>query len=286
VAVPGAACSASTLVGLGEAILASSGDDGGEPACWFVAVDLPAHGESPPPVGALFGDLHFSDYPAALLGTLDRLEARGIDTTTLIGHSLGGAVVLLAQQRLVDAGSSLRAAYGVKHLVGLAPGAWPQGIPCAICQNPQIGAALGQFAVDDPVLGPALELPVPVWLGFVFSELNGTLAPHAPSPAEVVSLGYDSPESMTVIGEDFGAPTPLGPGIFGHGSGTKLDVISFQNDTLVPPPEGEALYQYLTGESPETGWTLVADGGDAVHGMPISDPAEMLAALEGRVAFP
>ncbi len=220
--------------------------------------------------------------PRRSSGTLDRLEGRGVETTTLIGHSLGGAVVLLAQQSLVAAGTNLRDAYGVKRLVGLAPGAWPQGIPCAICQNPQLSAALGQYAIVDPVLGPVFELPPPVWLGFVFSEPDGTLVADAPTAAQVVALGYDSAESLTATEEDLGAPTPLDAGIFRGELGTKLDVVSFQNDTLVPPPEGEALYQYLTGESPGDGWTLI-DGADAVHGMPISDPAAMVAALEGRV---
>ena len=63
------------------------------------------------------------------------------------------------------------------------------------------------------------------------------------------------------------------------------DMVSFQNDTLVPPVENEALFRHLTGESPEGGWTRV-DGANAVHGLPISDPAAMLAAVKGRVKFP
>jgi hypothetical protein len=64
--------------------------------------------------------------------------------------------------------------------------------------------------------------------------------------------------------------------------GTKLDVISFQHDTLCRPDEGEAVYAYATGEGPEHGWTKV-EGPSAVHGMPITHPAAMLAAVQGRV---
>jgi hypothetical protein len=61
---------------LGETILASSSDeDGGERVSRYIAVDLPGHGESPPRVCALFGELMLADYVAALLGTLDRLKA-------------------------------------------------------------------------------------------------------------------------------------------------------------------------------------------------------------------
>jgi len=42
------------------------------------------------------------------------------------------------------------------------------------------------------------------------------------------------------------------------------------------------LYTHLTGEGPERGWATI-EGADATHGMPISQPAEMLAALEGRL---
>jgi pimeloyl-ACP methyl ester carboxylesterase len=288
VAVHGAATTANSLVGLGEAILASSDDDGRARACRFIAVDLPGHGESPPPVGTLFGALSVDDYAAALLGTLDRLQDRGIHTTTLMGHSMGGMVVQLAQQSLVDSDSSLRDAYHVKQVVLLAPAAWPGAISCALCQNEQFGAVLGQFVSFDPVLGPVAQIPPAVWPALVFSRLDGTLASNASTPEEVVALGYDSAESLTALGELLGGPsTPrarLDPGIFGRDFGTKLDVVSFQNDTLVLPVENEALYQYVTGESPEHGFTTV-HGANATHGLPISDPAAILGALHGRVTF-
>jgi pimeloyl-ACP methyl ester carboxylesterase len=288
VAVPGAATSATSLVDTGEAILASpGGDDDGEGACRFIVVDLPGHGESPPPVGALFGDLGIEDYCAALLGTLDRLEDRGIHTTTLMGHSMGGMVVQRAQQLLVDRGSSLREAHDVKHVVLLAPGAWPGGASCALCVNTQFAAALGQFVVFDPSLGLILpRLPGAVYLELAFSRPDGTVATDAPTPAEVDARGFSTDESVAAIQEFLAAPPiprpNLDPGIFSSDFGTKLDVIAFQQDTLVLPSEAEANYQYMTGESPEHGFTTV-DGENAVHSMPMYNAAEMLAALEGRV---
>jgi len=294
VAIPGAACTANTLVGLGEELLTSIGDgdgggDGRERACRFIAVDLPGHGESPPPVGALFGELTPEDYAAAVVGTLDRLQDSGIRTTTLMGHSQGGAVTHLVQQSLIDRGSSLRDAFDVKHVVLFAPAAWPGDIPCAVCQNQQVGAALGQFATFDPVLGPVVQLPPAVYLALAFSRPDGTVATNGPTPEEVAARGYVSAESVTALARLLGAPSiprvTFDPGIFARDLGTKLDIVSFQQDTLVLPAENEALYQYVTGESPEKGWTMV-EGDNAVHGQPISDPAGMLAALEGRVKFP
>ncbi len=283
VAVHGASSTASSLVALGETVLASSNDkDGGERVGRYIAVDLPGHGESPPPVGALFGELSLADYVAALLGTLDRLKSREIETTTLIGHSMGGAVVLLTQQSLVSRGSSLKDAYGVKHVVGLAPAAWPPGVPCALRDNPGFGASLAPFQVVSPVLGPALEVTPEAYLGLAWSRPDGSFASNAPPPAEVAARGWVAPESLTAVGGVIGVPTPLDTGIFGSHLGTRFDMVSFQNDTLVPAAENEVLYRHLTGESPEGVWMRV-DGANAVHGLPISDPAGMLAALEGRV---
>jgi pimeloyl-ACP methyl ester carboxylesterase len=285
VAVPGACCTANALVALGETVLASSDDnDGGERARWYIAVDLPGHGESPPPVGALFGELSLADYVAAVLGTLDRLKSREIETTTLIGHSMGGGVVLLTQQTLVSRGSSLRKAYGVKHVIGLAPGSYPPGVPCSMRDNPQFGESLAPFQIVGPELGPALVIPPEAFLGMTWSKPDGSLGLNAPSPAEIATRNWIAPESLTAVGGVV-APAPLDTGIFAEDRGTKLTVISFEHDTLVRPAENEALYQYVTGESPERGWTRI-DGANAVHGLPISDPAAMLAAVKGRVKFP
>jgi pimeloyl-ACP methyl ester carboxylesterase len=285
VAVHGSNTNASSLEDLGDALLASS-DDGAERACRFIAVDLPGHGESSLPVGTLYGDLSLEDYAAAVLGTLDRLEDRGIHTTTLMGHSMGGGVVVLAQQSLVANGSSLRDAYDVRHVVLFAPAIWPPGISCAICQNTQLGAIIGPFESDGPVLGPALQLSPAAFVALTWSRPDGTLAPDAPNAAQVDAAGGVSPESLTAIGNllNTPAPLPVDSGIFGRDFGSKLNVVSFENDTVVLPTESEALHRHLTGESSDRGWTRV-DGANAVHGMPISDPVGMLAALEGRVNF-
>src|SRR5262249_52298588 len=136
VAVHGASVTANSLADAGKLILASPDAR----ARWFVSIDLPGHGKSAPPVGALFGDLGLQDYAAAVLGTLDRLKERGIQARTLIGHSMGGATVLLTQNTLVHRGQSLREAYDVEHVVALAPGSWVPDITPAITGNPDIGA--------------------------------------------------------------------------------------------------------------------------------------------------
>jgi hypothetical protein len=201
---------------------------------------------------------------------------------------MGGIDIPLAQQRLVDRGSSLRDAYHVEHVALFSPGAWPGGLPCSLCSNPTVGGAFAAFTVVDSVRGSYVQLPPAVLIALAWSGPNGTLAPGAPTPAEVTALGWGSDESNTAFAHLLGTPTipraTFDTGIFGRRFGTKLDVVGFQNDTIVPPAEAEAAYQYATGESPASGFTTV-DGADAVHGKLISDPAGVLAAIKGRVKF-
>jgi hypothetical protein len=140
------------------------------------------------------------------------------------------------------------------------------------------------YVTNGPVLGPAIQLTPAAQIVSAWSNPDGTLAPNAPTPAEDVALGWLSLESLTAGENVLGVPEPLpvSAGILGFG---RLEIVSFQNDSLVLPAESEALYRYLTGKSPDHGWITI-DGADAVHGMPISAAAEMLAALHGRVKFP
>jgi pimeloyl-ACP methyl ester carboxylesterase len=253
-----------------------------------VAIDLPAHGKSAPPVGALFGELGLQDWAATVLGTLDRLKAAGVRVSTLIGHSMGGATVLLTQQTLVHRGQSLREAYDVEHVIGLAPGAWtPEQVP-AVTQNPAVGAAMGQFQVVDPVLGPCMQLDPAALQTLAWSRPDGSLPPGVPSPARIADGGWVAPEAAVALANLMGAPnlprTTFDAGTFGRGRGTRLSIVSFQHDVLIMPAENKVLFTHLTGEGPEHGWAEIV-GPDATHGMPISQPVEMLAALEGRISL-
>src|SRR5262249_47490294 len=127
-------------------------------ACKFIAMDLPGHGQSSLPRGALFGELSLDDYASAVIGTLEQLDENGIRVREIMSHSLGGLVTQIVQQKLVDQGTNLREAFGVKRAVMLAP-ALPKAIPSAIGNDPAFIAFLASFITFDPALGTYLLVP-------------------------------------------------------------------------------------------------------------------------------
>jgi len=82
----------------------------GSIVCRVVAIDQPGHGGSGlPENGILFGELSVDDYANVLLNTLETLSRDfNISPKSIMAHSTGGLVVQVAQQKLVDEGSSLR----------------------------------------------------------------------------------------------------------------------------------------------------------------------------------
>src|SRR5262249_54468239 len=151
-----------------------------------------------------------------------------------------------------------------------------------------VSAALGQFQVVDPTLGPCLRLDAAALQMLAWSRPDGSLPPGVPTPAKIADARWVAPEAAGALANSMGAPNVPGAsfdaGLFGGGRGTRLSVVSFQHDILILPEENKALYVHLTGQGPEHGWAVI-EGDDATHGMPISQPAEMLAALEGRLTL-
>jgi pimeloyl-ACP methyl ester carboxylesterase len=110
-AIPGLMHTAATFRPLAQALF--DDDLPGQPVCRIVAIDLPGHGESPAPRGALFGDLTADDYLAVILGSARRLrDDNHLRPRTLMGHGQGGMLVQMAQQALLEEGTSLRPTRG------------------------------------------------------------------------------------------------------------------------------------------------------------------------------
>lgn len=271
---------------LAEALFAGAPSDAGV-VCRVAAVDLPGRGGSPPPDGMLFGDLLLADYVTALAGTLDGLEAAGVHAGTIAGHSMGGLLVQMLQQRLLDNGSSLLLRHGI-HRALLLASAPPAAIPWSFVDSGTAGAILGQLIVFDPLLGLVARVPDALFPVLFFTDTNGVLAAGAPTPAEVAAQGLNAPEPLLATLNLVGAP-PLArevidPGIFALGTGTGLAMVSFQEDVLIRPSENAILYQHLTGQPPGRDFVVVT-GPETVHDLQLSAPQLILEALGGGVRF-
>ncbi|MFL5386699.1 MAG: alpha/beta hydrolase [Longimicrobiaceae bacterium] len=254
--------------------------------CAVLALDLPGHGGSSLPQGLLFGELTLDDYATALLAVLDALEGSAFAPTALIGHSQGGLVIQMAQQRRVDGGSSLRQADGIAE-VELLASAFPAGLPWSFAESGAAAALLGSLIVPgDPVLGPHVAVPPGFWPVLFFTNLSGGLAPGAPTPAEAAANGWIAPAPLYASLQLVGAP-PFGrplvaEGVFAGRHGTRLDVVTFEQDQLIRPAEGQALMRHLTGGEGGQSF-IVVPGTFAVHDLYLSDPG---AILQARVPTP
>jgi len=254
-----------------------------------IAISLPGHGASgfPEnlPSGVTFGQLTIEDNVAVVLQVIDKLRLRGLAPQIIVGHSMGGLAVQASQQALIAQSSSL-AAKGIELAVLLAP-VPPHGRPWT--QPPP--SELEPFIVQDPALGPYLALSAEAWLGGGFLTKAGTIAPNAPTPDEVETLGYNGFEPLTTLlqlvespitlpdGTMVTVPRPsVDAGVFAPAKGTRLELISFSEDGLVQAPDLANLYEHLTGDTTGAGLHEVV-APDAVHSMFISNPEGLVDAL-------
>jgi pimeloyl-ACP methyl ester carboxylesterase len=254
-----------------------------------IGIDPPGHGDSGFPTnlpgGLRFGDLVVEDDVGVVLQAIDVLRQQGLGPKVLVAHSMGGLEAQVAQQFLLAQGSSL-AAHGVVGVALLAP-VPPHGLPWV---RPPTGDPT-PFLVNDPTLGTYLLLPPQVWIPLAFTTTTGQLASDAPTVDQVVAGRYVGPEPLNTILElnESTVPLPDGgtftfqrpsvnAGILAAKNGTVTTVVSFSQDTLVPAPNLQPLYEYLTGDTKDLLYQPVV-AADAVHAMLISNPTGMLDAL-------
>lgn len=285
-AVHGFAHTSTAWSPLAEALFDGPAADGGV-VCRVAAVDLPARGGSSPPTGISFGELVLADYVSSLAGALDGLEATGVHVGTIVAHSQGGLLVQMLQQRLLDSGSSLLLRYGIHRAVFLAS-VGPAGVPWSFVDSGTAGVILSQILELDPVLGFVFRIPDGLFPFLFFTDTQGVLASGAPTAAEVAAAGLSGPEplfsALNLVGAPPFARETIDPEIFAAARGTRLTVVSFQEDVVVRPEENAVLYPLLTGRAPD-GDFVVIPGGDAVHDMLVSAPDGLLAALPPGVRF-
>ncbi|MEM9555673.1 MAG: alpha/beta fold hydrolase [Acidobacteriota bacterium] len=277
VAVHGGPWTAETWRPYFEALRAAEGDD----VC-VLAVDLPGHGLSSVPTGIVFGQLLMDDYVTAVLAVLERLDqSLDIEPRTLVGHSLGGTVVQMAQQRLVDQGSSLEKAFDISEAI-LVASDYPREVPWAFVDSGAAGPVIGSFIVDDPQLGAIMRIPAEAWPAFFFTNLAGELVDGAPTPQEIVDRGYVAPgEPELVIAQLLGLPPfaarpSVDAGVFDDD--TRLRVVAYDNDGFILLGESQGLYIHLTGDASLACFVGVLGPG-TTHGTQVSDPSALVDAL-------
>ncbi len=251
----------------------------------FIAIDMPAHGLSSLPNGMIFGDLDLDDYVNCVIGTLDKLKAMRLAPSVIIGHSMGTMVTQQLQQTLLDRGTSLKKAYDTEHVVLLAP-TLPDGMPYSIIDSGAGVSMLSQFVTFSPELGAHLSFPDPVWAPVFFTSKAGQPAPNMPAADEVVARGYNAPESVMFSLQVLGAAPfynrpIIDKGIFGIKKGTLLSVVCFENDILLLPEEGKALFTHLVGKHDVLSRYIYVEGQDAVHDYYISSPDVLASKIFG-----
>jgi len=254
----------------------------------IVAIDLPGHGDSSDPTnlpeGVNFGDLTIEDETSVVIQSIDALRKLGVAASAIVAHSMGGLEVQLAQQELLDQGSSL-AAHGIFGAALLAP------VPVANVPWVPPQSDLSAFIVADPVLGTYVQLTPAAFIALAFSTTSGTVATDAPTAAEVQAAGYVGAEPLSSVLELIGAsvPAPDGgtvtlqrpsakAGSLGAEHGTLTTIASFSEDVLVPAQYLGPLYEYLTGDKHDRLYKPVV-APDAVHEMLISNPGGLLDAI-------
>jgi pimeloyl-ACP methyl ester carboxylesterase len=290
-AVPGLGENAATFENLASALLQVEPSVGR-----IVALDPIGHGGSSFPEGlsdgAMFGDLTIEDSVSVLLQTIDQLRARGLGPNGIIGHSLGGLEIQAAQETLLAQGSSL-ANKGVRRALLLAP-VPPHARPWDAPPLPD----LSSLVVQDPELGSYVTFPPEVWTSLAFSRRDGSLASDAPSSDEVQAQAYIGPEPLFTALQLLESPIPTSEGsdpitfprpsvregAFAWALGTRLSVVGFEQDSLVPPADLADLYRYLASD-PSGARYVEVSGLDAVHASYITEPAPIIAALDWRNWF-
>ncbi|MEM8963934.1 MAG: alpha/beta fold hydrolase, partial [Acidobacteriota bacterium] len=221
------------------------------PASCVLAIDLPGHGLSSVPTGIVYGELLLDDYVTTVIAVLDALESIDIEPRTIIGHSLGGTVVQMTQQRLIDAGTNLEDAYDISEAILVAPD-YPAEVTWAFVDSGAAGPIIQSFIVADPVLGNIMQISADVWPAFFFTNLAGEVVPGSPTPAEIVARGYVAPgEPELAIAQLLGLPPftarpSIDAGIFNEDEDTRLRVIAYENDGFILLSETPGLYTHLT----------------------------------------
>ena len=254
------------------------GSSGNRLVCRVAAIDLPGHGKSGLPQGALYGSLTIDDYVTAVAGALDGLNARFIHPHAIIGHSMGGLIIEALQAKLLTEGSSLAKRYAIWLATVMSPGASREQ-PWTFADSGVAAQTIAEFVLDDPTKGAIVHLDAASWDYFFFTNLAQQPSPYTPAPEVVMSKGYLSDESLSASAQLVGAPPwqriSVGNAPFAIRNRTLLLYVNPSQDMISLRAEARAGYLQLTADSSMRGF-LPVDDDFAVHDMFVAQPALLL----------
>lgn len=252
----------------------------GDDRC-VLAPDMPVRGNSGIPQGALFGELDLFDYVTAQIEVLDRLDDLHVEPSAILGHSMGGTLLQMMQQRLVSEGSSLEDRFDIDEAI-LVASDLPAEVPWALGDSGDLSDLIDAFAVNEPGFGLLFEIPVALWPAFYFTDPDGVLVPNALTPAEIEAGGFNAlGEPLQAIQQlngtgAFVSRPSAAAGLFDDD--TRLRVIAYEQDIYVQLSESEVLYQHLTGD-PTSSCFVPVLGPDTVHTLQFSNPQGLIDAI-------
>ncbi|EMO13915.1 putative lysophospholipase [Leptospira santarosai str. CBC1416] len=260
-------------------------------------MDLPGHGASTMTRGTASAPTNVSqlsvgnygDALRALLGQMVGTEKRTI--TTIVGHSIGGLVIQLIQNRFRGDGSSILDQYGIENTILIA-----SDIPSAL---PWFG---GDAPMSDPnsakgfvwnfkaekvvetqpfpphvVTGLFVETPDDFYINTKFA-VNGVPVTGAPTPAQLEVLSNLEPytAAANIVGLDPSGQTTNAVSRLSVSSniwnGFNLKVVWLEKGVFFNQSETQGLAQYL-----KTGLNAITiSDPEAVHGSPFSKPSLFL----------
>jgi len=268
----GMICAGSNWKPLAESLFAHN--EAGPKVGRFVALDMPGRNGSGVPIGMAVNDLTLDDYVTIVFGALDALREQNIKPQTILGHSLGGMVIQMAQQQLLNRGTSLHRQYHIKNAVLLASE--------ALMTQP--GPSFWWTAVNPSQ--DFLLVPDAMWQT-IFANSQGQLVIGTPTVAEITAYHYSGAEPMSIVMEESAFPPIQAPivraGIFARQHQTTLQMVNYEQDPYSPgDPAG---YIYLTGDSHLTHYVDLA-GADVCHALHIAQPGLLMDAIAGKITLP
>jgi len=248
-----------------------------------ITFDMPARDGSSAPFGPRapkFGDLGIDDYASITIQALAQCEIRGLQVDAIVAHSMGGLVVQVAQEKLLSNHLSLRWTFGVKGLVTMGTSE-PSQIFDPVLESGFDLYLLSIYATADPILGEVLAVDPYSFQAFFFTDLNGNVVTGAPTPDQIVALGYEADEayqaSLETVGTSDMRPS-VRTGAFSPCYGTSLRVVFGSQDGFSDPGAQKSVYEYLTGDLSDK--NLVEDpAADSAHDKFISNPVGELKLL-------